>query len=119
MRVLIVGASNNRAKYGNKAVRAYLRQGHEVLPVNPHETTIEGLRVYHDIAAAPGPIDRATLYIPPHLGAPIIAALAARHDVAELWFNPGSESPELIAQAKKAGLEVIQACSIVDIGEMP
>jgi predicted CoA-binding protein len=116
---MVIGASANRAKFGNKAVRAYLRQGHEVLPVNPHESTIEGLAVFHSIESVPGPIDRATIYVPPQMGAAVVAALAKRRDVGEVWFNPGSESPELVEQATQAGLDVIQACSIVDIGEMP
>ena len=37
----------------------------------------------------------------------------------ELWVNPGAESDELIARAEALGMEPIQACSIVDIGERP
>ena len=119
MRVMVIGASGDRAKYGNKAVRAYLRRGHTVLPVNPNEEKIEGLRVYATIAEAPGPIDRATLYVPPAVGAGLMAQLAARGDVAEVWLNPGAESPEVLEAAARAGIEPIQACSIVDIGENP
>ena len=42
--VAVIGASTNRAKYGNRAVRAFRQRGYTVWPVNPHETTIEGLR---------------------------------------------------------------------------
>ena len=34
--VAIIGASSNRAKYGNKALRAYERQGYRVIPINPN-----------------------------------------------------------------------------------
>lgn len=119
MRVMIIGASSNRAKFGNKAVRAYLRQGHTVLPVNPSETEVEGLRAYATIAEVPGPIDRATIYVPPDVGAILMPQLAARGDVAEVWLNPGAESPEVLDAAARAGLSPIQACSIIDIGEEP
>lgn len=33
--IAIVGASADRAKFGNKAVRAYAEEGWEVWPVNP------------------------------------------------------------------------------------
>ena len=47
--VAIVGASADRRKFGNKAVRAYLRQGWKVYPVNPNRDEIEGIRVLrHD-----------------------------------------------------------------------
>jgi predicted CoA-binding protein len=119
MRVMIIGASTNREKYGNMAVRAFLRQGHEVFPVNPRADEIEGLKCYPDIADVPGPIDRASLYLPPKLGLDAVRELAARGDVEELWVNPGAESDELIAEAKRLGFDPIQACSIVAIGESP
>lgn len=119
MRVMIVGASTNREKFGNKAVRAFVRAGHTVLPVNPRADVIEGLECWRTIAAVPGPIDRATLYLPPKLGLAAVTDLAARGDVAELWVNPGAESPDLIAEARRLGFDPVQACSIVAIGEMP
>lgn len=119
MRVMIIGASSDRSKFGNKSVRAHLRQGHEVLSVNPHETKIEGLRAYAKVADVPGPIDRVTIYVPPHIGVGIIGELAARGDIKEVWLNPGAESDEVLDAAAKAGIEAVQACSIIDIGERP
>ena len=119
MRVMIIGASANRQKYGNKAVRAFARQGHEVLPVNPHADTIEGLPCYRSIRQVPGPVDRASLYLPPQIGILAVQELAARGDVRELWINPGAESPELLDEARRLGFDPIQACSIVAIGERP
>jgi hypothetical protein len=37
----------------------------------------------------------------------------------ELWLNPGSESDEVLAAAERLGLNVIQACSILGVGESP
>jgi uncharacterized protein len=119
MRVMIIGASGNHEKYGNKAVRAYLRQGHEVLPVNPNEDRVEGLPTFARVNQVPGPIDRAALYVPPHVGEQILPALAARGDVKELWFNPGSETPALLAEARRLGLTTVYGCAIIDIGERP
>lgn len=119
LRIMIIGASTNRDKFGNKAVRAFLRQGHDVFPVNPRADSIEGVRCYHAIADVPGPIDRASLYLPPRLGLDAVRELAARNDVAELWINPGAESRELLAEARRLGFNPIQACSIVAIGERP
>ena len=119
MRVMVIGASNDRRKFGNKAVRAFGRAGHEVLPVNPHETEVEGLRCYRTIAEVPGPIDRASFYIPASAGLAAARELAVRGDVAEVWLNPGAESDELIAECRRLGFEPIQACSIVAIGERP
>jgi predicted CoA-binding protein len=116
--VAVVGASNARQKFGNKAVRAYLRQGWTVYPVNPNEKTVEGLQVYATIADVPGAVDRVTMYVPPSVGIDLLDAIKAK-GAKELFLNPGSESDALVARAEALGLEPIQACSIVDIGERP
>jgi predicted CoA-binding protein len=116
--VAIVGASSAPHKYGNKAVRAYLRQGWTVYPVNPNEKTIEGLAAYPSIADLPGPVDRISLYVPPAVGVTLLPAIKASAP-KELFLNPGAESDELIARAEALGLEPIVACSIVEIGERP
>ena len=118
MKIAIIGASNNRSKYGNRAVRAYLRQNHTVYPINPNENEIEGLKVYKSILEIPDEIDRVSIYLPPHLGIMILDEIAKK-GAKEVFFNPGSESVEIIEKAEKLGLNVIIACSIVDIGEIP
>jgi predicted CoA-binding protein len=116
--VAVIGASGQRSKYGNRAVRAYLRQGWTVYPVNPNEKTVEGLATFARIADIPGPVDRATLYVPPAVGQTLLAEIKHKA-VKELFVNPGAESDELVAEAERLGLEPILACSIVDIGERP
>jgi len=100
-------------------VRAYRRQGHEVIPVNPNEESVEGLPAFADVREVPGPIDRALFYVPPDIGLTVMQQLVQRTDVGEIWLNPGAESPELIALAERHDRKVIQACAIVDIGERP
>ena len=116
--VAVIGASNDRGKYGNKAVRAYRRQGWTVYPINLQEKEIEGLQAYRRLGDLPGRVDRVSLYVPPEVGATLLQDIAA-HRPGELWVNPGAESDALLAEAERLGLEPIQACSIVDIGERP
>jgi predicted CoA-binding protein len=116
--VAIIGASTDRAKFGNKAVRAYLRQGWTVYPVTPNAAEVEGLPAFPSIEAIPGPVERASLYVPAAIGIRTLPAIAAK-GVAELWVNPGAESDDLLAEAARLGIPTIQACSIVDIGERP
>jgi predicted CoA-binding protein len=116
--VAVIGASNNHAKYGNKAVRAYQRQGWTVFPVTPNEPTVEGITTYPDVQAIPQRVDRAALYVPPAVGITLLAAIASK-GVPELFVNPGAESDELLAEAERLKLNVVQACAIVDIGERP
>jgi predicted CoA-binding protein len=116
--VAVIGASRDPAKYGNRAVRAYLRQGWTVYPVNPNDHDVEGLTTYARIADIPGPVDRATIYVQPAVATALLAEIKAK-GVRELFVNPGAESDELTAEAERLGLDPILACSIVDIGERP
>ena len=59
--VAVVGASNDRGKYGNKALRAYKAEGHHVIPINPNEREVEGIPAYASVLDVPGPIDMATV----------------------------------------------------------
>jgi predicted CoA-binding protein len=116
--VAVIGASSNRGKFGNRAVRAFRRQGYTVVPINPHEAEVEGLKAYASVLDVPGTIDMATLYVPPEIGEQIIDEIA-RKKIAEVWLNPGSESDALITRARALDIQPIIACSIIGIGENP
>ena len=116
--VAIIGASADRSKFGNKAVRAFLRRGYTVFPVNPKETEIENLPAFKSIAEVPSRPDLVSVYLPPPVLLKVLPAIAAR-GCDELWLNPGTESDEVLVAAETLGLNVIQACSIVGIGESP
>ena len=116
--VAVIGASGNRGKFGNRAVRAFKQQGYTVVPINPHETEVEGLKAYASVLDVPGAIDMASLYVPPDIGEQVIAEIAQK-GIAEVWLNPGAESDELIARAQALQIQPIVACSIVAIGENP
>ena len=116
--VAVIGASSNRNKFGNRAVRAFRQQGYTVVPVNPHEAEIEGLKAYASVLEVPGPIDMATLYVPPEVGERVIDEIAQKQ-IPEVWLNPGSESDALIARARALHIQPTIACSIVSIGQNP
>jgi predicted CoA-binding protein len=116
--VAVVGASSNRRKFGNRALRAFRQQGYQVVPINPHEPEVEGLKAYASVLDVPGTIDMASLYVPPDVGERVIDEIA-RKGIAEVWLNPGAESDALIARARALQIQPIVACSIVAIGENP
>jgi len=116
--VAVIGASTDRNKFGNRAVRAFRQQGYTVVPINPHETEVEGLKTYRSVLEVPGPIDMVSFYVPPHIGEQVIGEVA-RKGIGEVWLNPGAESDDLIARARALQIQPIVACSIVAIGENP
>ena len=116
--VAVLGASNDRRKFGNKAVRAYRECGMTVFPVNLREATIEGLPAYPNLDAIDGPLDYVSLYVPPAVGLQLLAGIAAKQP-REVWLNPGSESDDLLDAAADLHLRTVVGCSIVALGRSP
>ena len=116
--VAVIGASNHREKFGNRALRAYASQGYTVIPIHPTETLVEGLPVYKSVLDVPGPIDMASFYVPPEVGEQVIEQVIAK-GIREIWLNPGADSDALIEKTRALGVRPIVACSIVSLGLNP
>jgi predicted CoA-binding protein len=116
--VAVVGASSDRRKFGNRALREFMAKGYRVIPINPHERTIEGLRAYASVLDVPEPIDIATVYVQPNVALRLLGEFE-RKNIPEIWVNPGAESDALLADARRRKLNVIAACSILSIGQDP
>jgi len=116
--VAVIGASSDRRKFGNRALRAFLQQGYTVIPINPNEREVEGLQTYASVLDVPGVIDMASFYVQPEVGERVIDEVA-RKGIPEVWLNPGAESDALIERARTLKIEPIVACSIVAIGQNP
>src|SRR5690348_2107850 len=108
--VAVIGASNDRHKFGNKAVRAFSLEGYTVIPINPHEKQVEGLQTYASVLDVPGPIDMATVYVQPDVAERLLDELQQKQ-IPEIWFNPGSESDGMMAETRRRGMNAIYACS--------
>jgi predicted CoA-binding protein len=116
--VAVVGASSDRRKFGNKALRAFSAEGYTVFAINPNEEAVEGLQTYASVLDVPGAIDMATVYVQPGIAESLLTEFEKKQ-IPEIWINPGAESDGLIAEAKRRKLNVIYACSIVGIGRSP
>jgi len=60
----------------------------------------------------------ATVYVPGHIGVKVLDDIA-RKGIPEVWLNPGADDDVVLARAKTLGVKVIQACSIMAIGDSP
>jgi predicted CoA-binding protein len=116
--VAVIGASNDPAKFGNKAVRAYVRTGYKVFPVNPNETEVEGIPAFKSIRDVPVRPEMISVYVPPPILLKVLPDIAAK-GCDELWLNPGTDSDEVLAEVDRLGLNGIRACSIVGVGVSP
>jgi predicted CoA-binding protein len=116
--VAVIGASRDREKFGNKAVRAYSAHGHRVFPINLREKEIEGLPAFRSLLDVPVKLDVVLVYVPPATTLRLLADIA-QASPKKLFLNPGSEDDAVVARAAELGLEPILACSIVAIGDSP
>jgi hypothetical protein len=110
----VVGASNDRAKFGNRIFRDLRAAGYTVYPVNPRASTVEGDKAYpslQDLPEVPAVVD---VVVPAAVGARI-AEDARAVGAAFFWLQPGAESPDLISTATDLGLMVIHdRCAMVE-----
>jgi predicted CoA-binding protein len=116
--VAVVGASSDRRKYGNKALRAFRDEGYTVYPINPNESEVEGLKTFASVLDVPGPIEMATVYVQPDVAERLLPEFEKK-GISEIWINPGAESDRLMDDASRRKMNVIFACSIVGIGRSP
>lgn len=110
--VVVLGASKKPERYANKAIRLLKEHDFPVIPVNPREDQIEGLKVIHEIGDINQPVHTITLYIGPQrsegLGRDIINLKPER-----VIFNPGTESETLKNQLEEAGIQCVEGCTLV------
>jgi len=111
-RVVVIGASDSPERYSHQAQLLLRQHGHEVLPVHPRLTAIEGVPVVADVSAIAGPVDTVTLYVGPAISQNLTDKLIALKP-RRVIFNPGTENAALEAALTSAGIGCEQACTLV------
>ncbi|KAF9585514.1 hypothetical protein BGW38_002002 [Lunasporangiospora selenospora] len=113
----VVGASSNRAKFGNKVLRWYVDHGYTAVPVNPKEPTIESLACVKNLSSLPGsPSEYFVSVITPPAITKSVLEEAHSNGITRVWLQPGVESPEATAFAQQVGIQLIAGgpCVLVD-----
>lgn len=113
----VIGASADRQKYGNKVLRCYQQHGKRVVPVNPNETTIEGIPCVAVISDLPPDVVSISMITPPVVTARLVP-LAIDRGIKNIWMQPGAEHPEAVALCRERGVNVIAdgSCVLVVMG---
>jgi predicted CoA-binding protein len=112
-RIAIVGASNASYKFGNIITLDLLKRGYTVLPVNPRETTVAGLRVYRTLMDVPKPVDIVDVVTPPEVTRQILKDAAAA-GCGLVWLQDGSFDDAVLADAASAPFKTVyDACIMV------
>jgi uncharacterized protein len=108
----VVGASEDRSKFGNITLRELQRRGKQVYPVNPKATEVEGETCYPSLAALPVPVDRVLVVVPPKQGENVVKEADAA-GIKNVWFQPGAESEAALAYCEAHGIEAISGHCIL------
>ncbi len=108
---VVLGASDNPTRYSHMAVRSLLRHGKEVVPVSLKDGFVEGLKIRDDKPHIEN-VDTITMYVGPK-NQPYWYDYILSLKPKRIIFNPGAENPELEKMAKKEGIEVLEACTLV------
>lgn len=110
-KTLVIGASENPSRYANQATRSLLRHGLAVELIGLRPGFSEGQRIQTGLPALEN-VDTVTMYV----GArnqtgyyDYIKELKPRRVI----FNPGAENPEFARQLQEAGIEPVEACTLV------
>lgn len=112
-RWVVVGASNDREKYGNKIYRDLKNAGYEVYAVNPKADSVEGDPCYPTVKDLPVKPDVVNMVVPPPVADKVIDD-CLEAGLKRVWFQPGSESEAAIGKAKAGGMEVVHdACIMI------
>lgn len=113
----VVGASEDRSKYGNKVLRCYVQNKKTAIPVNPKVASVEGLNTVATVADLPDTVKSISVITPPAVTEQVVEAAIAR-GITSVWMQPGAESEAAVAACKAAGVNVIAAhsCLLVVLG---
>ena len=110
-KTLVLGATNNPARYAYLAAHRLAQHGHEVVPVGIREGDLAGHAIQHGMPEVEG-VDTVTLYIGPRRQPAYYDYILSLHP-KRIIFNPGTENPELAKMAEKQGIETVEGCTLV------
>ena len=121
-RIAVAGVSRDGRQPANAIFRRLRETGHDVVPINPNATNLEGVACYADVATVPGPLDAVLVAAHPAVGAALVRQCAER-GIRRVWFHrsigEGSVSDEAIAEAGRLGVEVlVGGCPLMYCGKV-
>ena len=113
----VVGASADRSKFGNRVVRAYQEKGLTAIPVNPRESSIEGVDCVSGVADLPPEVKSISIITPPQVTEKVVTEAIGK-GIANIWMQPGAESNQAVEICRRHNINVIAdgTCVLVVLG---
>ncbi|MGA1975858.1 MAG: CoA-binding protein [Conexivisphaerales archaeon] len=101
--VAVVGASRDLSKAAGFVPEFLLRNGYNIIPVNPFADTILGRKCFKSLADVTERIDLVDVFRPGPEAAKVVEDAAAR-GVHTVWLQEGIYSPEAAEKGKSLGV---------------
>jgi predicted CoA-binding protein len=114
----IVGCSANPSRPSNSVANILMREGYDVVPVNPNEQKCFGKDCYPDLKSIPFEIEvvdifRRSQFVAPHVDEAIEVGAKA------IWMQLDVIDPASAEKASAAGLDVVMdRCPAIDYPRM-
>ncbi len=108
----VIGASPKEERYSYKAIKALEEEGHNPIPVAMVHKEILGKKAYPSLSEIPDKIDTVTIYLGAKRQEPVIEEILKIKPKRAI-FNPGAENPKAYKSLKDAGIEPVEACTLV------
>lgn len=111
----VVGATDNKEKFGYKIFKVMLEAGLQVYPVNIGVQEILGQKCYPTLKDLPVKPEAVDLVVPPRVGEQIVRE-CAELGIKNVWLQPGADTQPVVNLAKELGLTVVDhACIMVEL----
>lgn len=110
-KTLVLGASNNPARYSNMAIEKLVKYEHPVAAIGLRSGTVAGIEIITGKPALDD-IHTVTMYISPKRQPQYYDYLLSLNP-ERIIFNPGTENPEFYKILDKNGVKVDPACTLV------
>ena len=122
-RIAVVGASSNPRRPSNGVFRSLVAAGYDCVPVNPNETSVEGVAAVATLAEAAaalgGRIDIVDVFRRSELTEDV-AREAVAVGAGALWLQLGVVNYEAARIAAEGGLAVVMdRCTAIEIRRVP
>jgi uncharacterized protein len=116
-RIVVAGVSRSGSAPANAIFRRLRDTGHEVIPVNPNASQVEGQECYPDIGSVPGSVDSVMVVTHPSISKGVASA-ALERGVKHIWFHrsfgSGSVASEAIDECRARGVEpIVGGCPLM------
>ena len=110
-KTLVLGASDNPARYSYLAIQRLRKHGHPVVAIGRKNTKVADVNIDKEKIPATG-IDTVTLYLNPTHQQEYYDYLISLKP-KRIIFNPGTENDKLVELAKEENIETMEACTLV------